>query len=461
MRVFYIIIFFGFLYMPAILKAQYFFYRQSELGFELILAAENGDSSEVNRLIDSGAEINSVTDDGVSALMYAAQNGHDEIVNILMDRGADPDLRSFNGFSALVAAIRQGNLSTAELLIRKGADVNLPDFNDVTPLMYACAYDYYMSDMLIYYGADIEKQDNKGYNALIAACINNNYELAVLLIKAGIQINIRDNKLWTALHHSAYLGYDNIAELLILAGAEIDGITVSGFTPFALAVEQDNYNAALLLASFGADVNVNIIKPVNPLFLARRNKNSSMISMLLNQGAKPNKRPYFNRFTTGFEMGFNQDLSIAGFFAGLNDTKYKLWPALGFNFSMKTYYELIEESSLLFYQYQTRNSHLWLSLDKGFALPLNETDFQIGVFTGVKPALSWGRYMGTEKKPSVKMVLIPRTGIFLEYKYIRTKLYYSRIMLYPSSAKGFFNFSVEFMPNRKKDMVKYEIPYWL
>ena len=59
----------------------------------------------------------------------------------LLESGADADSRSPEGVSALGLAIRNDALSMAKLLIDRGADVNLPAHDEVTPLALAIERD--------------------------------------------------------------------------------------------------------------------------------------------------------------------------------------------------------------------------------------------------------------------------------------------------------------------------------
>jgi ankyrin repeat protein len=52
---------------------------------ELYIAAQNGQVAIVRALIESGADVNKATEDGVTLLAIAVQEGHTAIVQILND----------------------------------------------------------------------------------------------------------------------------------------------------------------------------------------------------------------------------------------------------------------------------------------------------------------------------------------------------------------------------------------
>lgn len=76
-----------------------------------------------------------------TALMYAAELGSGpellKSINLLLDRGAKINAIDDNGETALIKAVSRINYDTAKLLLEKGADPNIQDFTDRTALQYA------------------------------------------------------------------------------------------------------------------------------------------------------------------------------------------------------------------------------------------------------------------------------------------------------------------------------------
>ena len=91
----------------------------------LLLASEEGDETEVERLLDKGADVNAEGGEYGSALQAASQGGHEKVVQLLLDKGADVNARGGEYWSALVAASYRGHPYVVELLLDKGADVNI------------------------------------------------------------------------------------------------------------------------------------------------------------------------------------------------------------------------------------------------------------------------------------------------------------------------------------------------
>jgi len=81
--------------------------RASNLGHKLYEAAHNNQSSEVKRLLRSGAYINAQYFGGPTPLWIAVRRGNKDIVKILLDAGADPCLNG-TGDSPIEAAKEKG-----------------------------------------------------------------------------------------------------------------------------------------------------------------------------------------------------------------------------------------------------------------------------------------------------------------------------------------------------------------
>jgi len=67
-------------------------------------------------LIEKGANIDGVYNNGWTSLMFAARNGHKETAKILIEAGADINVTNNNGDNPLDIAITNGNNEIANLI---------------------------------------------------------------------------------------------------------------------------------------------------------------------------------------------------------------------------------------------------------------------------------------------------------------------------------------------------------
>ena len=119
---------------------------------DLLTAAGDGDLEMVKALVDQGAHVNAVGDDGISALMQAVSGGNVELVKFLLEAGADVNARDTEGYDALMHTVDQhGEVagdpeSSADyweimrLLAGAGADLNFKTASGESPLSIAQHY---------------------------------------------------------------------------------------------------------------------------------------------------------------------------------------------------------------------------------------------------------------------------------------------------------------------------------
>jgi outer membrane protein OmpA-like peptidoglycan-associated protein len=149
-------------------------------------AVANGDTAEVERLLDQGVNPDSKTDDGKTLLMLAAYLGHTDIAKLLIDKGADVNAEDQNGKTALMYAVEKNNVEVAKILLQNGADPNSADNNGKTALMYAAEKGYVdFAKLLLENGAALNATAKNGKTALQIARDNNQTAMVDLLSKWG------------------------------------------------------------------------------------------------------------------------------------------------------------------------------------------------------------------------------------------------------------------------------------
>jgi ankyrin repeat protein len=103
-------------------------------GFSILMhAARTGSVTIVKNLVSYGADINAKTLKGVTPLYAAAINGHNGIVEYLLSQGVDIDARLHDGETPLMAAVWNGQVETVDLLLKKGADVHAKKVTSYKP----------------------------------------------------------------------------------------------------------------------------------------------------------------------------------------------------------------------------------------------------------------------------------------------------------------------------------------
>ncbi|KAI1047143.1 hypothetical protein LB505_010111 [Fusarium chuoi] len=99
------------------------FGRISSGGSALFMAITHGDRDMFKALVDAGADVNAVDDDGLNALHRAAKETDDVyFVEKLLEKGFPVDPITPEPFSAFYVATYSGNLAVAQYLFDHGAD---------------------------------------------------------------------------------------------------------------------------------------------------------------------------------------------------------------------------------------------------------------------------------------------------------------------------------------------------
>lgn len=88
----------------------------------------------VESLVQNGCDVTQPDEQGVCPLVWAIKQCSLTQIQMLLDRGADPNQISISGRSLLVQALSQGSTAIAELLMAYGCNVSMPDDHGYTPL---------------------------------------------------------------------------------------------------------------------------------------------------------------------------------------------------------------------------------------------------------------------------------------------------------------------------------------
>lgn len=89
---------------------------------DLLDAARKGDLKRIQKLLDSGADINQRDNTGFTALHWAAMTNKQDVVKLLIQKKADINAREFQyQLSPLDVARSRGFKDMVELLIKNGA----------------------------------------------------------------------------------------------------------------------------------------------------------------------------------------------------------------------------------------------------------------------------------------------------------------------------------------------------
>jgi ankyrin repeat protein len=187
--------------------------------------------------------------DGVTPLHVAAKRGLDDVVTRLLNIGADVNTLDSNCVTPLMLAASKPtddssakDVSTMTLLLARGADVNVVEENGHrTALDYAiAARNLSRVQLLLQYGATVGA-------ALSRASFVSPGILQLLQASDSSAVNVVGLGGRTAVHHAVKWGEDAIKTILACPQADLNAIDEKGFTPLHLAASARSFFPVFML----------------------------------------------------------------------------------------------------------------------------------------------------------------------------------------------------------------------
>src|SRR6185312_14140559 len=178
-------------------------------------AVRTGDLEQVIRLLEAGADPNSLDPLGGTPLLTACWLGHTSIASALLSRGADVDaVHREAGATALEYAVLKGRPDVVHLLLAAGADTARRYRGGQTVLDLAAARPpVAIVDELISAKADLAATDDLGNAPLDEAVLHNQADAVRSLLDHGAPLEYRhagDGR--DALDEACVKGYPGIVE---------------------------------------------------------------------------------------------------------------------------------------------------------------------------------------------------------------------------------------------------------
>ncbi len=207
----------------------------------------------IEYLSEHGVDLNAKNGtDGLTALHKACLNQEENVVEILVNSGADVNSKTNDNSSPLYLATAQKDYTIVVELLSKGADRNTKNGkNDWTALHLACEKGSIdIIDALLDSGANINEKTKLNSSPLFIAVINKKPDVVTLLISRNANIELENgvNK-YTALHKAAEMGLLGIVSILVESGANTNAKTKGGNTPLDIARKENKLAVVAYLES--------------------------------------------------------------------------------------------------------------------------------------------------------------------------------------------------------------------
>lgn len=173
-------------------------------GAPLLSAVGYNQRDMVKLLLEHGAKVDQQEENGIlgTPLIFAAIEGNADIARDLLAAGANVNSRTFHGATALIEAVKDKHTALVPLLLQAGADVNAIDNFGYTALWHAASHgDLATAQLLIDAGADVNARSSNQGSILEAAALNaENADMVRLLLRHGASRKLNESRVFGSLN---------------------------------------------------------------------------------------------------------------------------------------------------------------------------------------------------------------------------------------------------------------------
>src|SRR6185295_10020709 len=255
----------------------------SAAGPTIVDSSEKGDRAAVLGMLAKGANPNTASADGTTAVMWAASNDDVELVRALVKAGANVKLRNQFGTTAITEAAAIGSAPILNVLIKAGADPNTKNPEGETPIMAAARSGKVdAAKVLVEAGADVNaKESFGGQSAIMWAAAESQPEMVKYLASKGADVNAR--------------GLVRNWERKVITEPRPKDLNQGGFTPLLYAAREGCVECARHLVAAGADMNEQDPHGVTALNMALFNLHFAFAKYMVEAGADLDKWDFYGR----------------------------------------------------------------------------------------------------------------------------------------------------------------------
>lgn len=271
-------------YQPVVLSAD----------LDLVMAAKNDDTTQIEALLKTGVDVNIPEADGATALSWAVYNDDTNAVEQLIQAGADVNAANEYGINPLHLACANQNAEIVSLLLKANAKPDNPKLTGETPLMTCAGMGVVAAvQQLIDSGANVnvvESEDDQ--TALMWAAAEKHADVVKLLVDNGAQVNAKSRIVPFAEPH--IIKVPSVTGLNFTPSIRFRKFT-GGFTALQFAAQQGDLESAraMLETEAGADLDYSNEENGTALMVAIASGHEELGKYLLEKGANPNVKDWY------------------------------------------------------------------------------------------------------------------------------------------------------------------------
>ncbi|XP_061082293.1 protein TANC1-like isoform X1 [Conger conger] len=264
----------------------------------LCFASAAGHMGLVSLLCKRGAKVDHVDKSGQCALVHAALRGFPDVIHFLLEQEwsaegpqQDCSLKSRALQQGLVGASSMGHTQVVRSLLALSDERSVQiDSHDTlwgeTALTAAAGRGKMeVCDFLLQQGAVVQQTNRRGVSPLFCAVRQGHWQIADLLLQNGADVNVTDKQGRTLLMVAACEGHLSTAEFLLSKGACLTAMDKEGLTPLSWACLKGHKNVVQYLVEKGAVIDHTDKNGRTPLDLAAFYGDAEIVHYLVERGA--------------------------------------------------------------------------------------------------------------------------------------------------------------------------------
>jgi ankyrin repeat protein len=254
-------------------------------------AVAKGNVDIVRLLLEHGADVAALNDEGRNPLLEASHRGNLDVIGLLLNHRADINSQTPKGRTPLMAVSGEGELEAARVFLQHGAVVDSCDNDGWTSLMFASQNGHVEVVHLLHQnGANVDSCSNHGRTSLMLASRNGHLEITLLLLQNSTTVDSRYEDGCTSLRFASEHGHLEVVHLLLQNGATVDSRDNDGQTSLMTASENGHLEVVRLLLQNVAAVGSRDDNGCTSLMFASGNGHLEVVHLLLQNGATVDSR---------------------------------------------------------------------------------------------------------------------------------------------------------------------------